>query len=525
MAGYAKQRSNWQDFPVTSTPILASNLNALETAIYNMKHNELDIRDFGATGDGTTDDSAAFNSAITEARASGGTILLPPPSGGYYRLTSGINLWGSQNVHFKGISGKSSSYGSTSALPPQVSINAAGVSEVFYSTFVAAGAITAGVTFENIAISGGVTGWRFTDVAGVRWINCSCAPEASASANNASVVLENFFWGWFDRCQLGANVAGENAVILRGKSGGLNASATYLIRFREVIFNIGCVAYEQSVATSTRAGHFDFLDCTSENVSTPFLTVTQSGTPGAWAMRGVAFRGCQHYDRSGGTDTILELNAANCTLQDVDMSSVSATRSVQLTAGGVQCLRIPDKAGRVVDGSAVLKGPSVVYKNDGLDITTSPAHDGTSTDMTADAGPGVRLAVSGEANARVGVDSDAIWLGAGGVTSGWDVKFYRQAADVGATDDDFAINLAGKGLRVKEGTNAKMGTAVLITGTKVVSTTAVTANSRILLTSQVDGGTPGFLRVSARTAGTSFTITSSSGTDTSTVAWMLVEPA
>lgn len=76
-----------------------------------------------------------------------------------------------------------------------------------------------------------------------------------------------------------------------------------------------------------------------------------------------------------------------------------------------------------------------------------------------------------------------------------------------------------------EGTNARMGTATLSAGTATVNTNVVTANSRILLTSQVDGGTPGFLRVSARTADTSFTITSSSATDTSTVAWVILEPA
>lgn len=92
-------------------------------------------------------------------------------------------------------------------------------------------------------------------------------------------------------------------------------------------------------------------------------------------------------------------------------------------------------------------------------------------------------------------------------------------------DGNVSIKTAGSGLSVAEGSNAKQGTAVLSGGTKVVSNTAVTANSRIFLTSQVDGGTPGWLRVSARTAGTSFTITSSSGTDTSTVAYFITEPA
>lgn len=86
------------------------------------------------------------------------------------------------------------------------------------------------------------------------------------------------------------------------------------------------------------------------------------------------------------------------------------------------------------------------------------------------------------------------------------------------------VNLSGGGLKVAEGANAKQGTAVLAAGTVTVADTAVTANSRIFLTSQADGGTPGFVRVSARVAGTSFTITSSSGTDTSTIAYEIFEP-
>jgi hypothetical protein len=86
------------------------------------------------------------------------------------------------------------------------------------------------------------------------------------------------------------------------------------------------------------------------------------------------------------------------------------------------------------------------------------------------------------------------------------------------------VKVAGAGLQVKEGANCKQGTAVLVRGTVTMADTAATATSRIFLTSQADGGTPGFLRVSARTPGTSFTITSSSGTDTSVVAYEIFEP-
>lgn len=68
-----------------------------------------------------------------------------------------------------------------------------------------------------------------------------------------------------------------------------------------------------------------------------------------------------------------------------------------------------------------------------------------------------------------------------------------------------------------------VGTSVLVGGTVTVANTNVTANSVILLTSQVDGGTTGSLRISARNAGVNFTITSSSGADTSTIGWLIIE--
>lgn len=88
---------------------------------------------------------------------------------------------------------------------------------------------------------------------------------------------------------------------------------------------------------------------------------------------------------------------------------------------------------------------------------------------------------------------------------------------------DVSINTAGKGLKVKSGANARIGTAVLVAGTITVNNTSITANTRILLTCLTPGGTPGFLRVSAVVNGTSFTILSSNAADTSTVSWYLIE--
>lgn len=100
-------------------------------------------------------------------------------------------------------------------------------------------------------------------------------------------------------------------------------------------------------------------------------------------------------------------------------------------------------------------------------------------------------------------------------------------ADKNISKLDFKLDTVSTGIYIKEGTNATMGVATLVAGTVVVSTTKVTASSRIQLTAQSLGTvTVGQgLAVSARTAGTSFTILSGSALDTSTVSWIIFEPS
>jgi hypothetical protein len=95
--------------------------------------------------------------------------------------------------------------------------------------------------------------------------------------------------------------------------------------------------------------------------------------------------------------------------------------------------------------------------------------------------------------------------------------------NVNSSTGDILISTLGKGLQVKTGVNSKLGIVTLVGGTATVANTSVTANSRIFITSNADGGTPGWLGVSANTVGASFVITSSSNTDTSVVAWCIIE--
>jgi len=82
--------------------------------------------------------------------------------------------------------------------------------------------------------------------------------------------------------------------------------------------------------------------------------------------------------------------------------------------------------------------------------------------------------------------------------------------------------LSAQGVKIKTATNGRIGSAVLAGGTNTVTNTSVTANTKIFMTRSTTGGTAGHLSYTV-SANTSFTINSSSGTDTSTINWLLVE--
>ena len=92
---------------------------------------------------------------------------------------------------------------------------------------------------------------------------------------------------------------------------------------------------------------------------------------------------------------------------------------------------------------------------------------------------------------------------------------------------DLNIFTVGNGIKIKEGTNAMSGIVTLVAGVATINTTKVAADSRIQLTRQNASGTIGTsIDVTARTAGTSFTITSNGSIlDTSDVAWLIINPS
>lgn len=113
-------------------------------------------------------------------------------------------------------------------------------------------------------------------------------------------------------------------------------------------------------------------------------------------------------------------------------------------------------------------------------------------------------------------------LAAQTVPGNFTVNGTMTALNVVASFGQLSASLAGTGLSVRGGSNAKIGSGTLTAGTVTIADTSVTANSKVFITDTSEAGTVGTLAVST-VAGTSLTVTSSNALDTSTFNYMIVE--
>jgi hypothetical protein len=96
------------------------------------------------------------------------------------------------------------------------------------------------------------------------------------------------------------------------------------------------------------------------------------------------------------------------------------------------------------------------------------------------------------------------------------------SGQIATSNGNVVLGTAGNKITIATGSNASIGTATLVGGTVTVATTAALTASKIFVTVVTPGGTQGFLSVPTIVNATSFDITSTSGTETSTVNWWIV---
>ena len=86
---YTPYRADWHDLPATDTPITAAAMEHMEQGIAEAHARmAVDVRDFGAVGDGTADDTAAIQSAVNSL-TNGGLVVVPA---GVFKLSSTLEV-------------------------------------------------------------------------------------------------------------------------------------------------------------------------------------------------------------------------------------------------------------------------------------------------------------------------------------------------------------------------------------------------------------------------------------------------
>jgi len=104
-----------------------------------------------------------------------------------------------------------------------------------------------------------------------------------------------------------------------------------------------------------------------------------------------------------------------------------------------------------------------------------------------------------------------------------DVTGTFRASSTANFEGDILLNTAAKGIRMKaSAVTDMMGTATLSGGTVTVANTNIATGDRIFHSHATTGGTLGTVTYTISNA-TSFTLTSSSGTDTSTINWLIIK--
>lgn len=488
---------------------------ALEKLDTRLEQVSLNVTDFGDVGDGTTDGSPAIRAALAAAPR-GGIVYLPPQVIGTLspvRVPPYVTLMGSHGAGEV----QPGAPAPVSGLKPLAGFVGDAVIEVLDQQLGSYSILSAQQRIERLTIDGSAVPGA-TAVDGIRMTGQIQAPIVR------DVCIRDMTGGGINTAfNLSAPPGPQAPFVVRldrvtimwpdGTGVALNNSTDSILTD---VYVLGGGSFGWFIAG---AGNSTFVACRAEWCGLDGYNITV----GNGNLRMI---GCST-DRNNGHGITVDGDAGSTLL----MSACTLTRDGRNFGGGGG-----DKAGLNVETAAC----HVIADN--LLVQTGADDDGVTGPQTPQYG--VRMATSAYLSLASGFVNGVTTavLDVGGNTRllrGASLKeatgpstavvlsaaeFTRTTTGYAVIGADFRITPAGRGLRVAEGSNAKMGVATLAAGTVTVANTSVTANSRIFIQRRVAGGTLGFLTYT-KTNGTSFTINSSSNTDTSTVDWLIVEPA
>lgn len=276
---------------------------------------------------------------------------------------------------------------------------------------------------------------------------------------------------------------------------------------------------------------------TADAADTKEIKITGGGAYGNTRGAGLTLAGNEKTTDLG----LVELTTGDVTGAKLTLKAPNATGAVDISLAGTVKWTFDVAGGgllyKTAAGGFIAASTADAADNSQLDVSGGG---GTAMDSTRGAGASWHgnedTSSEGLLDITTGASASANGIMRFSLGSSGQLFRFRDAAALALLDLDTTVGakfskdvimaVAGNGLQIKEGSNARMGRAVCNGTTEVtVSTTQALTGSEIFLTENVVGGSPlGVVYVSSRSNGVSFGF-KCAATDTSTVAWMIVNPA
>lgn len=279
--------------------------SAVSRSVQSKLRDSVNVKDFGAVGDGVTNDTAAFNAAMVYAQSTG--IAVVEATGDF--VTSNLTFQTGITLRFAGKWRPTETINITN----NVTLIGAGLGTNQFSTdganclvIVPHGLTTpvlkitcsSGTHVENIRIVNPVgLGIQVGDNAVLGallrlknvHVNCNAAVATSAPIN-----VDNFFWLWIDSCTF-MTTTGTAAYSMRLNCDASATAYTGLVFVRDTVFNgYGVIIRNYSASTCQQ---FNFVDCSVENSLSDFFTIDGSNST---QISGLTFDRTYMFDNLSG---------------------------------------------------------------------------------------------------------------------------------------------------------------------------------------------------------------------------------
>jgi Pectate lyase superfamily protein len=407
----------------------------------------IDVTAYGAKGDGSTDDTAAIQAAVTAACAlpNRPTVFFPP---GMYLVkqtqmpsTSPIFTTCSE-LHLEG---SSTGGGAQFISAPETEIIVqAGASPNAAPVFSIA-APQNSATLENLVIDG-YNEAVYVSAANVRFQNtCLAVGPATGLADNTPLKIADTIWVWFDGgCLQTQGGAIPDAIITTDTP----SASTGLFFFQNGVWSGGGVQYlARTNSASHIVGNFVFRNITLENCASDFFNLSAFAGV-ATDISAVTLDQIQMADCSGG-GALINFNIPNAGLSGVAVSQSFAADgdAIKVTAGTLNSATVKgcdfSCSTAVVNASNQTIGGSIVENHNGLDFVVNTSDNGDrlrSESIFGDPdGPAARFTQAGNQFANLAIDPAAGVLFGDGSSYGYNAQAVENSS--GDLDVGFAKTL------------------------------------------------------------------------------------